>query len=88
MPAIIPAASAPAGTRVAGMSPKEFHNGCYGYDVDEHREEMDVPAVRTSLITSAGAVTVGTSCGGDALWGIYAGPGAPPSRVQEELASY
>ena len=74
MPAIIPAALAPAGTHVAQMPANQFHNGCFGYDVDERREGMDLPAVRASLIDSPGAAVVAMSCGGDALWVMYGGP--------------
>ena len=75
MPAILPAAQAPVGTAIKGLS-LEHHNGLYGFDVDEQREDMDLAAVRQDLIAAPGAVMVGTSCAGDALFAIFAGPRA------------
>ena len=73
MPAIMPAALAPAGTLIKDLPP-QHHNGLYGFDVDEQREGMDLAAVRQDLIAAPGAVMVGTSCAGDALFAIFAGP--------------
>ena len=75
MPAILPAAQAPVGTAIKGLS-LEHHNGLYGFDVDEQRGAMDLAAVRQDLIAAPGAVMVGTSCAGDALFAIFAGPRA------------
>ena len=75
MPAIMPAAQAPSGTAIKGLS-LGHHNGLYGFDVDEQREGMDLAAVRLDLIAAPGAVMVGTSCAGDALFAIFAGPRA------------
>ena len=73
MPAIVPAMQAPKGTDLKGMA-LLHHNGLYGFDIDEQRESLDLPAVRQSLIEAPGAVMVGTSCAGDALYVILAGP--------------
>ena len=73
MPAIMPAAQAPVGTAIKGLS-LEHHNDLYGFDVDEQREGMDLAATRAELIAAPGAVMVGTSCAGDALFAIFAGP--------------
>ena len=75
MPAIVPAMQAPKGTELKGL-PVQHHNGLYGFDIDEMREDLDLPAVRQSLIHAPGAVMVGTSCAGDALYSIFAGPAA------------
>ena len=72
MPAIVPAMRAPKGTELKGL-PIRHHNGLYGFDIDEMRENLDLPAVRQSLIDAPGAVMVGTSCAGDALYAIFAG---------------
>ena len=76
MPAIIPAACAPAGARVKGLSPARFHNELYGYDIDEDRQSLDLHVLRAQLIAAPGAVLVGTSCAGDGLFVIFAGPRA------------
>ena len=79
MPAIVPAACAPAGTRVKGLSPARFHNGIYGYDIDEDRESLDLPVLRAKLAAAPGAVLVAVSCAGDALYAIFAGPSTTTS---------
>ena len=76
MPAMIPASCAPKGTAQAGLPVKEWHNGLYGYDIDEQREDLDLDTVRAELIAAPGACMVGTSCAGDALYAIFAGPAA------------
>ena len=76
MPAIIPAALAPAGTPIKKLPPAAYANGLYGYDIDEYRESLDLPALRTALIESTGSFIVGTSCAGDGLYAIFAGPHA------------
>ena len=76
MPAIIPVACAPAGARVKGLSPARFHNELYGYDIDEDRQSLDLHVLRAQLIAAPGAVLVGTSCAGDGLYAIFAGPRA------------
>ena len=75
MPAIIPAMQAPKGSMWEKM-PIEHHNGVYGYDIDEHREDLDIDAVRADLINTPGAAMVGTSCAGDALYVLILGPQA------------
>ena len=75
MPAIIPAMQAPKGSMWEKM-PIEHHNGVYGYDIDEHREDLDIDAVRADLINTPGAAMVGTSCGDDALYVLILGPQA------------
>ena len=73
MPAIIPAALAPAGTLIEKLPPAIYANGLYGFDIDESRHSLDLPVLRTALIESPGIVMVGTSCAGDALYAVYAG---------------
>ena len=84
LPSIIPASQAPVNTPIKGMDPNEWANGLYGFDIDEHREQLDLPAVRESLIASPGAVLVGHSAGGDALYVIYAGPVASSLKEYEQ----
>ena len=72
MPAIIPASFAPAGTLVKDMT-VDWHNGLYGYDVDDELDPADRSEVKRTLIESPGAVMVADSCSGD-LWALYAGP--------------
>ena len=74
MPAIVPAAKAPSGTLLDNLPPAEWHNGLYGYDIDENRETLDLPSLRSALIDTPGVVMVGTSCAGDALYAFFAGP--------------
>ena len=74
MPAIIPAASAPAGTFVKGLPPSQFHTCLYGYDIDEGRERLALPELRALLIGTPGMTMVGVSCAGDALYAVVAGP--------------
>ena len=75
MPAIVPAAKAPSGTLLDNLPPAEWHNGLYGYDIDENRETLDLPSLRNALTDTPGAVMVGTSCAGDALYAFFAGAG-------------
>ena len=75
MPAVVPAVAAPPGTAGKGVSAR-YHNGTYGFDIDEGREHMDKTAVFESLIRAPGCVLVGTSCAGDALYAFFAGPKA------------
>ena len=84
MPAIIPAASAPANTPVRGMSPAVYHNGLYGYDIDEDRENLNLPQLLVDLIAAPGAATVGLSSAGDALYAIFAGPFAQSDKEYKE----
>ena len=79
MPAVVPAVAAPPGTTTKGISAR-YHNGLYGFDIDEGREHMDKPAVFDSLIQAPGCVMVGTSCAGDALYAFFAGPKAEDHR--------
>ena len=79
MPAVIPAVAAPPGTATKGISAK-YHNGLYGFDIDEGRDQMDKQAVFDSLIKAPGCVVVGTSCAGDALYAFFAGPKAEDHR--------
>ncbi len=74
MPAIIPAAHAPKGTRLEKLPPAEYHNSLYGFDIDELRHSIDLPSLRAKLIATSGAVMVGMSCAGDALYVVIAGP--------------
>ena len=74
MPAIVPAMQAAKGTLLKGLPVGDYHNGLYGYDIDEHREALDLAAVREALIAAPGAVLVGASCAGDALFAIILGP--------------
>lgn len=74
MPAIIPAAHAPKGTRLEKLPPAEYHNSLYGFDIDELRQSIDLPSLRAELIATPGAVMVGMSCAGDALYVVIAGP--------------
>ena len=73
LPAAVPAAQAPAGTPLKEL-PVEHHNGLYGFDLDEDRDNLDVAAVRTALERHPAVVLVGTSAGGDALYAWAAGP--------------
>ena len=79
MPAIIPASQAGAGVSVEKL-PTEYHNGLYAYDLDEDRGTLDLPALRSALIDTPGAVMVSTSCAGDALYALFAGPKATSSE--------
>ena len=79
MPAVIPAVAAPPGTATKGISAK-YHNGLYGFDIDEGRDQMDKQAVFDSLTKAPGCVFVGTSCGGDALYAFFAGPKSKDQR--------
>ena len=79
MPAVVPAMAAPPGTATKGISAR-YHNGLYGFDIDEGREHMDKPAVFDSLMQAPGCVMVGTSCAGDALYAFFAGPKAEDHR--------
>ena len=79
MPAVVPAVAAPQGTTTKGIS-AQYHNGLYGFDIDEGREHMDKAAVFESLVQVPGCVLVGTSCGGDALYAFFAGPKAEDHR--------
>ena len=79
MPAVLPAVAAPTGTAVKGVSTR-FHNGMYGFDLDEGRESLEKSPVIESLICARGCVLVGTSCAGDALYAIFAGPKAKDHR--------
>ena len=72
MPAIIPASFAPAATLVKDMT-VDWHNGLYGYDVDDELDPADRLEVKRALTESPGAVMVADSCSGD-LWALYAGP--------------
>ena len=74
MPVIMPASQAPGGTPIAKLPPASHANGLYGFDIDEHREEMDLAATRAALIAAPGCVMVGMSCAGNALFAIFAGP--------------
>ena len=75
MPAVVPAVSAPLDTPTKGISAR-YHNGLYGFDIDEGRDQMDRQAVFASLVEAPGCVLVGTSCAGDALYAFFAGPKA------------
>ena len=75
MPAVVPAVAAPPGTATKGISAR-YHNGLYGFDIDEGRDEMDKQAVFDSLVEAPGSVLVGTSCAGGALYAFFAGPKA------------
>ena len=79
MPAVVPAVAAPPETATKGISAR-YHNGLYGFDIDEGREHMDKPAVFDSLMQAPGCVLVGTSCAGDALYAFFAGPKAEDHR--------
>ena len=72
MPAIIPASFAPAATPVKSLA-VDWHNGLYGYDVDDELDPADRLEVKRALTESPGAVMVADSCSGD-LWALYAGP--------------
>ncbi len=74
MPAIVPAMCAPKGTLLTEAVAPTWHNGLYGFDIDEHRQDLDIPAVRKALIEAPGAVMVGTSVAGDALYAVFKGP--------------
>ena len=80
MPAIVPAMQAAKGTLLKGLPVGDYHNGLYGYDIDEHREALDLAAVREALIAAPGAVLVGASCAGDALYAVFAGPFATDEK--------
>ena len=85
MPAVVPAVAAPPGTATKGISAR-YHNGLYGFDIDEGREHMDKPAVLDSLIQAPGCVMVGTSCTGDALYAFYRRTkGRGPQGLQAKL---
>ena len=73
LPAAVPAAQAPAGTPLKQL-PVEHHNGLYGFDLDEDRDNLDVAAVRTTLERHPAVVLVGISAAGDALYMFAAGP--------------
>ena len=72
MPSIIPTSLAPAETPVKSLA-VVWHNGLYGYDVDDGLDPEDRPEVKRALIESPGAAMVADSCSGD-LWVLYAGP--------------
>ncbi len=76
LPALVPALSAPPGTALRGLDVGRHHSGLFGYDLDVGRGSLDLPAMREALINARGAVMVGTSAGGDALYAIFAGPKA------------
>ena len=74
LPAAVPVSKAPPGTPLKQL-PVEHHNGLYGFDLDEDRDNLDVAAVRTALERHPAVVLVGIiSAGGDALYAWVAGP--------------
>ena len=73
LPAAIPASCAPADTPLANLSPAEWHTGLYGFDVDKHREAMNLATVRGDLIAMPGAAFVARSAGGEALYAFVLG---------------
>ena len=75
----IPAAKARPGIPVKGLSPDEYANGLYGFDLDEG-SSLDLGTIRGAVIGSPGAVMVGRSVGGEGLFAFYAGPVARNSN--------
>ena len=71
---IMPAIDAPKGTPRTGISIADCHTGLYGFDIDDEREHLDLPVIRELLVATPGAVMVGTSCAGNALWAVLASP--------------
>ena len=84
LPAAVPAAQAPAGTPLKQL-PVEHHNGLYGFDLDEDRDNLDVGAVRAALERHPAVVLVGISAAGDALYGWAAGPVATSATEYKDL---
>ena len=84
LPAAVPAAQAPAGTPLKEL-PVEHHNGLYGFDLDEDRDNLDVAAVRTALERHPAVVLVGISAAGDALYAWVAGPVATSATEYKDL---
>ena len=84
LPAAVPAARAPAGTPLKQLS-VSHHNGLYGFDLDEDRDNLDVAGVRTALEAHPAVVLVGISAGGDALYGWAAGPVATSATEYKDL---
>ena len=84
LPSCIPAMDAPAGTPVQGAS-AEYHNGLFGFDIDEERESLDLTAIRRDLTTAPGCVLVATSAGGDGLFCFFAGPRASSAKEYSQL---
>ena len=76
LPALVPALAAPPSTALKSVDVGKHHSGLFGYDLDLGRDSLDLPAMREALIDARGAVMVGTSAGGDALYAIFAGPKA------------
>ena len=70
LPEVVPAANAPANTPIAGMS-GEFHNGLYGYDIDEGG--ADWAALREEVAGMAATLLVATSSSGSRLYAFIAG---------------
>ena len=65
--------------------PVEHHNGLYGFDLDEDRDNLDVAAVRTALERHPAVVLVGISAAGDALYAWVAGPVATSATEYKDL---
>ena len=84
LPSCVPAMDAPAGTPVQGAS-AEYHNGLFGFDIDEERESLDLSAIRKDLTTAPGCVFVATSAGGDGLYCFFAGPFASSAKEYSQL---
>ena len=90
---VMPAMDAPPGTPVAGQSKSstatgDYHNGVYGYDVDEETAQgaTDWAALREEIQAMPSAILVGTSSGGEKLYAFIAG--TPASSPEEYTARW
>ena len=79
LPAILPSAQAPPGTKVKEMA-ATHHNSMYNFDLDEDRESIDLPGLRQSLRETRGVTFYATSAGGDGLYCMVLGPVAKTLR--------
>ena len=78
LPQVVPAVDAPQGTPVKGI-PGQFHNGVYGYDIDEG--ESDWAELRKEVAEMPSSVLVATSSSGNGLYAFIAGT---PAETPEE----
>ena len=81
LPQVVPAVDAPRGTPVKGM-PGEFHNGLYGYDIDEG--ESDWTELQKELAMMPSALLVATSSSASGLYAFIAGPKAESAEEYTE----
>ncbi len=80
LPQALPAVEAPLGTPVKGM-PGEFHNGLYGYDIDEGESDWTEMRKEIAMMRSALLVATSSSCSG--LYAFIAGtPAETPGEYK------